>query len=327
MSAQKAVIKCAHCPYTTNRPFNMTRHIQSRHKPVSDHVHKTSDDVYKMSDDLYKTSELVYKTSDGVYKTSDDQETENTRRITCEKCQRTFTRPCRYTEHIETCDGVPPGHCPICKKYFSNRKTLCSHKKACKPETALTTCTQAASQIVNITINNNIVNNNSMNVTNNVLSFPDADDGSFTFNTDKISKEHMKTYVTKWKAEIGFANFMKAVWDDPVNRIVRKSSPNVSYSQVHVGNGKWELAPDKDVYPVMTQFMTIAALDQMKRHEKNLRHMCDEFSKFVNLVNQDDECMQYQDVIQRSKLMVVNITREIEEAEKAAMFISSKIGI
>jgi hypothetical protein len=87
------------------------------------------------------------------------------------------------------------------------------------------------------------------------------------------------------------------------------------------------VAPDKDVYPVMTQFMTIAALDQMKRHEKNIRHMCDEFSKFVNLVNQDDECMQYQDVIQRSKLMVVNITREIEEAEKAAMFISNKIGI
>jgi hypothetical protein len=157
-----------------------------------------------------------------------------------------------------------------------------------------------------------IVNNN-FNVTTNILTFPEDNDTDFDFITTKISEEVMKKCVSAFKAEVGFNRFMGAILDHPSNRMVIKTNPNITYSKVHVGGGKWQLAPDIDVFPTLTHHMTVAALAKLTEFHRSMRSICDQFQTYVETINTDDECPQYQNTVQRLKLMVVNVSREIEQ--------------
>jgi hypothetical protein len=174
-------------------------------------------------------------------------------------------------------------------------------------------------RVINNTVNNAdtvIINNNNVNinVTANILTFPEDNDSDFDFITTKISEEVMKKCVGAFKAEVGFNKFMGAILDHPENRMVIKTNPNISYSKVHVGGGKWHFAQDIDVFPTMTHHMTVAALAKLKEFHRSMRFMCDQFQKYVETVNTDDECPQYQNTIQRLRLMVINVSREIDNA-------------
>ena len=90
----------------------------------------------------------------------------------------------------------------------------------------------------------------------------------------------------------------------------------MNYSRIHVGEGKWILAPDNDVFPLMTHHMTTAALAKVEEFKRSLRCMCESFSRYVNSINTDDESKEYQNTLQRLKLLVVNMTKQIEDAQK-----------
>lgn len=162
-----------------------------------------------------------------------------------------------------------------------------------------------------VIINNNNVN---INVIANILTFPEDNDSNFDFITDRISEEVMKKCVSALKAEIGFNKFMGAILDHPENRMVIKTNPNISYSKVHVGGGKWHLVQDMDVFPALTHHMTVAALAKLEEFKRSMRFICNHFKQYVETVNTDDECVQYQNTIQRLRLMVVNVSREIDNA-------------
>lgn len=233
---------------------------------------------------------------------------------------------------MENCDGNSVGSCEKCKQHFKNKHVLYRHRKACdgtvrSGNNALTV--PAAPMVQNITINihndnsttttNNVLNNVLTNIANmNVMTFPAEEDGNFDFVTKNITQGIMKNCVSANRAEVGFNRFMGAILDNPQNMFVRKSNPNVNYSKVHMGNGEWILAPDDDVYPLMTHHMTTAALAKLEEFSKSMRYICDNFQRYVNVVNTDDECKEYHDTIQRLKLMVVNMTKKIEAAEQDA---------
>ena len=126
----------------------------------------------------------------------------------------------------------------------------------------------------------------------------------------------MHKCVTANKAEVGFNRFMKAVLKHSQNQFVQKSNMNINYSKVHTGDGDWELAPDCDVYPLITHHMTTAALAKLEEFKTSMRYICDHFRRYVNIVNTDDECKEYQNSIQRLKILVVNMTQKIEAAER-----------
>jgi len=229
---------------------------------------------------------------------------------------------------MEHCNGLGSGCCQKCKQSFPTKDTLYKHRKACDGTAKSGSNVQV---VQNITINihndnsttttNNVLNNVLTNIANmnmNVMTFPAEEDGNFDFVTQNITQGIMKNCVSANRAEVGFNRFMGAILENPQNMFVRKSNPNVNYSKVHMGDGEWILAPDDDVYPLMTHHMTTAALAKLEEFSKSMRYICDNFQRYVNVVNTDDECKEYHDTIQRLKLMVVNMTKKIEAAEQDA---------
>lgn len=305
---------CSFCDYTTPRWFNLDRHIRTRH------VEKGCTTTEK---GCTSTENGCTSTEKGCTLNS-IHDNGATKSYVCVKCERSFHCDYYLKVHKETCNGVRKNHCEKCNQQFANKHSLCRHRKVCKGETAISVNAPIVNNITT-TNNNNVTNNNNNNITVvntinsptiNVLTFPDDDDGTFDFVTSNITQAIMKKCVSSYKAEVGFNRFMGAILQHPENKFVMKSNPNVNYSKIHVGDGKWILAPDGDVYPIMTHHMTTAAIAKLNEFKKSLKFMCDSFQSYVNTINTDDECKQYQDTIQRLKLMVVNMTKEIESAEK-----------
>jgi hypothetical protein len=77
-----------------------------------------------------------------------------------------------------------------------------------------------------------------------------------------------------------------------------------------MGNNKWELALDADVYPVFTHHMTTAALSKIQEFKQTMNFIITNFHKYVDLINTDDECDEYIQATQRMKLMIINMSRK-----------------
>ena len=164
------------------------------------------------------------------------------------------------------------------------------------------------------------MNNN--NVTINVLKFPEYGE-DYDFMTDHITREMYKNIWDQNKPEIGFRKFVDAVLNRPENRVVKKNNPNINYSMIHQGDDKWELAHDKDVFPILTHQMSCAALQCTHDYKKKMYFMRTDIQRIlgylddVNTENDDDET-HFKDAVQRIRLMVVNVTKRWEE-ELAAL--------
>ena len=301
----KMTSNCSFCDYTTTRSFNLKRHIETRHK----------DQLQKSDSKLQKNDSKLQKNDSKLQKNDSKLDHGNKVFPTCNLCGKEFTRNSSMKVHMETCDGTRVGTCKLCKVPFGNRSALYRHSKVCNG-VALLPQNGDGKVINNVTINingniNTVNNNNTMNV----LTFPD-DNQDFDFVLDNITKAIMKHCVSAFSPEVGFNRFMEAVLENPTNRYVLKSNPNVSYSKIHVGNGKWKLATDTDVYPTMTHHMTTAAKAKLIEFKRDIRFMCEKFAAYVDSINTDDETEDYRNTLQRLKLLVVNMTREIEEAEQ-----------
>jgi len=209
---------------------------------------------------------------------------------------------------METCDGLAKNCCKICQEPFANKHVLYRHKKTC-----------TSTNVINQVNSNNNNSNNQVNInvgTINLLKFPKDDEPHFDFIVDNITKSVMKQVCTL-KPEIGFRRFMGAVLENPVNLCMRKSSPNVTYSKIHLGEGEWEFIGDDKVFPTATMHMTTAALGKLIEFQQSLKYICDDFKRHVQTINEDDEAEVYHEAIQSLKLMVVNMTRKLEEKQKA----------
>ncbi len=302
--------QCSKCNYTTNRIYNLERHTRTCKKSE---LQEKGSNLQEKGSCLQKKGSLLQK------KGSFHDHSSQTNIPTCQKCNKTFTRNSNLKIHLETCDGTVIGMCKICKEMFNSKSTLYRHKKICKVKEINNQNEVTQPTIVqNITIINNIDNSTNNNIVN-LLSFPIEDSSNFDFVTNKITQSMMKKCVTSNKAEVGFNKFMGAVLDHPENKFVMKSNPNVNYSKIHVGDGKWILAPDIDVFPIITHHMTTAALAKLEEFKRSLKFMCENFTKYVNTINTDDEGKEYQNTIQRLKLMVVNVTKEIEAMERETL--------
>jgi hypothetical protein len=165
--------------------------------------------------------------------------------------------------------------------------------------------------LTNIGTQNNVTGNQT-NITNNILVFPLTDDESdkFDFVTDHISLAKLKDCIRQRRPCIGFNRFMTEVLDNPQNRNVQKTNMKDRYSKVHIGEDRWKLALDSDVYPTMTHHMTTAALGKMEEHRTEITHTirakAQEFIKFIDYINTTDEGNIYNETVERLKLILVN---------------------
>lgn len=268
--------RCAHCEYSSNRKYNLVRHM-------------------KVHADVQSEAPTDASTSGG-----------NT--YSCESCYKTFTRRQRLVEHEEKCRHVhTPLECPVCHVVCADRFRLSKHKRDCHADGSGTSG--------NTTINNiGTQNIHNTNITNNIqlLVFP-TEGEDFDFNTKHITPARLLAMVKNPKPAIGFGKFVGAVLENPVNRFVYKTNPNVNYSKVHTGDGNWEYALDNDVFPEVTHHMTTAALGRLEEDKKTLQAYASTFKAHVQEINEDDDSIAFQEALARMKLILINMCQRFPE--------------
>jgi hypothetical protein len=191
------VLTCPYCVYTTNRGFNLKRHIGSVH-PIHEsvlpqnvanlpqnvanlpqNVANPPQNVANPPQNVANPPQNVANTPQNVANTvvgnnSDTQA--NKTRFTCERCGNDYSRKDSLRRHKEVCLGSGHLSCADCGKTFNNRHAKYHHKKVCTGEREVVADPQtqpSASSIVNnnynqceINNNNNIQNNIQINITN-----------------------------------------------------------------------------------------------------------------------------------------------------------------
>lgn len=330
---------CELCECTFTRKDNMIRHMIRKHNIIE--TQNTSNLTQNSSNITQNSSNLTQISSNRTQITSNlKQQEENDSMInnkhTCSKCNTVFSRKWCLDRHTHKCNGTKNEYtCNYCEKEFTCKTSRFRHYKICKVKkekdaTALVSVDSTSKVITNdndpSSINSQtaeVINNIGGNQTNtqnniiNILTFPQPGDTNFDFICDQITKATMKGLLQSSNtSQVGFNKFINKVMENPQNRIVHKTNPNCTYSKVHVGDGKWELAHDDDVFPILTHHMTTAALGKVQEVNKDIelvRELYNKLDQFrnhvVNINEMDYESEPYKGVLQRIKLIIVNLTR------------------
>ncbi len=166
---------CLHCNYSSDKRFNVKRHIDKVHKDIGN----AESDIVLSSD------------TDELEEVKDDDTKEHPN-LTCTKCNKKYSNARYYKAHIKNCQGcVNKLECPHCHKQFKCRSTKSHHIKS---------CATSIQNIQNInTTNNNTTNNIDNSVTNNI-------------NNNNIIHIHVNNFDQE---QLGYitAEFIKACFD------------------------------------------------------------------------------------------------------------------
>lgn len=289
--------QCQHCPYTTDRVYNYNRHISSNHvEPVK---------------------------ATASHLESDECE--------CPDCGKTL-KSRNLEAHKTLCKKVMYEHqCKSCNRKFSSKTAMYNHVHVCKKKDVPVPSTSAApaASIVgdsntvyngcNVTNNDNSVTNNTTNVYQ-LLVYPanEKESQNFDFVSDHIKDHTMKQLINQ-KPVYSFEDFMKKIFSNPVNKIVKKTNTNSKFCKVHMGDEEWHTKIDIDVMPVILFHMTTAALYRIAEFKKSPLHrgmadVLDKFIKYVEEINQTDMSeKEFENAVDRLKSILVTIS-ELEKS-------------
>lgn len=212
--------------------------------------------------------------------------------------------------------------CTKCHTVLSCAAALSRHKATCAHSPTNTTSPSVSNTIHGNQNNTNIQQqtigqqNNVQTMNNLILAFPSGvEDTDFAFIKDHITEQvFAKLFNNSTKPDVAFARYVGKLMEDKRNRIIKKSNPNVNYCNIHTGDNEWELAYDKDALPVFTHHATCATLEDIGSYKKKLRALrvdVDKIHRYIDDVNtQNDMNTNYQDTIQRLRLMIINLTKK-----------------
>lgn len=204
----------------------------------------------------------------------------------CEKCKHIFNTNRGYKRHIENCNGIGPLECPYCYRIFGNKQTKCRHAKICKcnPDNDHSKMsiinnngTFDHSNIMNSTVNVDNSNHNTTNNYNNIniIRFEIDKKKHTQFISAHITPEEIKEILDKYfdlrdrYNHIEILNeYFDRLLDIPENKCIKKTDIKSKYSQIHTGDNKWVMKPDRNIYDKLIMDTT-----------KNFFHKLDETEK------------------------------------------------
>jgi hypothetical protein len=271
---------CEYCKYSSNRLYNLQRHIVSRHindEPLE--KNDTQEYAQKVNLEPQKVNLGSQKVNLGSQKVNPESQKVNLLdcHLKCDRCYKVFTNMWSLNRHEDKCkEIVDANQCPQCLKILSSKQSKYKHMKICKGakndivHVLSTSSTTINCHNTNTTVQNHcMINNGTINNTNNIVinvrNFGEE-------NLDHITNEVKDRLIHQLNGK-GIVKLIKDVHFNPnvpENHNVRKYDK--SLWEVY-DSGDWEIRSYKTTID-----------DLIKRHKDILyeRIADPEFERIVN---------------------------------------------
>ena len=201
---------CSLCSYSTNKRYNLNRHISTVHKVLDVGKEEAAENNQTLSENNQTLSENNQTLSDNNQSMSENNQTlsKNNQSLdvetidgrkphACPTCYKSYTRKVTLNAHILKCKKVQSAlECDKCHRVFNTQSTLAMHRRRCDgPETSpsndagsSTSSTSMVQNIQNTNVSNshNITTNSNNTVTNNI-----AGDVNYINNFGFENKEYI----------------------------------------------------------------------------------------------------------------------------------------
>ena len=305
------MLTCSFCVYTTQRAYNLQRHMLSKHADNTNIDIIINDLNKKIVQNVYNDVENVNNIVENVYNNVQNVNTsvENVNNLygkhghtevmyKCPECYKEYKHKRYLTAHLEKCEkNKTPYECMLCKKVLSSRQALYLHKKNhCKgtdivpyvpleagavigtdpaaPSTSAAASTINNGTLINTQVNQVSTNSNNTNNTNNNITvniFPQALESDFEINTDHMDIKRLKRNILNQSIYQAIGTSMRMVLENKNNLPVKKKNMRSNYSYVHVGDNKWEARNDSEVFGMIS--FHISRCIQVYLDGKNLKQL------------------------------------------------------
>jgi hypothetical protein len=260
MSSPETVFKCNTCQRPFFSKFSLLRHCDRKHSSKYD-CEKTETDTSKTGDFSEKTEIITSGENDDDSTTTGESDNKKHK---CPLCSNCFTRNWSLTKHMEKCKGVVKKRdklqCEFCENRFKHQSSMSRHYKTCatKKEMALIEA-QQLEEDKQKTINNNSGQMNNQlgsgtqnNTQNNNIIIVYNPNGMTPFSTDHLKAEDFKKILQLASARLdnrALEEYSKQIFENEENRCIKKTNIKLGHSQIHLGDNKWKLQLDKNIYP------------------------------------------------------------------------------
>ena len=303
---------CSYCEYKSNKKYNLNRHMVSKH---NNEINKNATINNKNATINNKNATINNKnaTIDNKNATIDNK---------CVNCNKILSSKQYLEKHLLICKGVSnPLECHLCHKILANRGSKSRHLKICKGISIKEPSTEST-----LTNNNNIINNNNCIINNdnsiinnnnitNIIIFDPLKPYGTTLKTDHINLEFISKLL-KIKENDALTLYTKKILDNPENRCIKKTNLRSIYSQIYIGDNKWDCCYDNDIYPKFISEISNCLGDLLLsiNLKRNVINKLIEFIDYMaedGYCNDDNKCdeikRQYKELIKKTKIIVYNL--------------------
>lgn len=323
--------RCMQCDYISDRKYNVIKHTSLVHLdtktlyicPYCKTECSTQSSLNRhqnryclaLSQNVNQNPQNVNQNPQNVnFITESDNSAQLIKDHICSMCNKIFKRIDNYKRHMDgKCKGVASAYeCPQCHKNFNTRQAKNKHLKAC---TVILSSVEPTSEVNNIihttnnTINNsfNTTTNNTINIHADVIVYNDK---FLVLQDDHIQINDLKRIFHGASVQTiqAIANYALKLLENPNNRCIKKRHITNSYCEVHTGDGKWIIRPDKNVVKRFSQDVACSATDKLYNHpdigSTKIR------TEINNLASYDTEIDKNKDLVREVRSVLVQAAKD-----------------
>lgn len=301
-----SMLTCSICEYSTDRRFNMIRHIRKLHNGDAEIVESQIDDSHliaeipqNVSPVPQNVSQIPQNVSRVPQNVSHSEQGINTTKLICANCNKSFARKDSLQRHNIICTTIDSLTCPVCNAKFTTRQAKFKHYQKCKEKeksqqvvpnydttsTIPSTCTNIHTNGNIETLNNiqNQQNNNNILVINNFGAE----------NTEHITNDVLDQMLHQVNG-FGIANLIGMIHFNrkiPENHNIRLGSKKRKTLRVRQ-NGRWRIRDNTDVLHTLMQHYRSKLSSRFYDPEfkNNLQHQSDFLHIQQDLLRFNKDC-------------------------------------